>query len=237
MALASPSSPFATADAATRLPSNRASRASPAIRCREDGPQPLRSHGAGRALGAEGPRPRAMTRQQRFCAGASTAPRAGRCERGGPASPIGQSASPDRRVRDARRSARTGGDGGRTIARALAMVQDGPPASPRCAAGSAPACAPTNRRCRRRLCRARRPSRDRRHGLARHPADAGHPPASRRQAERAQCRSTKLSSTRFCAGLVEIDGELVAVDRGDAAVAEFLVEDALADASSSMRRR
>ena len=31
------------------------------------------------------------------------------------------------------------------------------------------------------------------------------------------------------AGLVEIDGQLVAVDRADAAIAEFLVEDALAD--------
>ena len=44
----------------------------------------------------------------------------------------------------------------------------------------------------------------------------------------AQCRSTKQSSTRLRPGLVEVDGQLVAVDGGDVAVAEFLVEDALA---------
>ena len=40
----------------------------------------------------------------------------------------------------------------------------------------------------------------------------------------------KAVDDAFRAGLVEVDGELVALDGGDGAVAEFLVEDALADA-------
>ena len=49
---------------------------------------------------------------------------------------------------------------------------------------------------------------------------------------------TKLIEHAFFAGFVEVDGELVAIDRGDAAVAEFLVEDAgaLRQAQGFLRR-
>ena len=42
-------------------------------------------------------------------------------------------------------------------------------------------------------------------------------------------RSTKLSTTRFSPALSKLNGELVAVDVDDVAVAEFLVEHAVAD--------
>ncbi len=43
-------------------------------------------------------------------------------------------------------------------------------------------------------------------------------------------RRDKPVQHAFLAGLVEVDGQLVAFDGGDVAVAEFLVEDAVADA-------